>query len=215
MDDAEYNLQDLAKSGYFANWSLEDIAKACHKELREYYPTLEKAKRTQIINRVFNWETNRTRQLGAGERARLQKELYPTGVNKIEKAKSLLNKTVVFHTDNSNAAKMLGNKVASLSAAKEQIEQVDNEVWTPVKMNVVVSIAGRDSDKIPQARKAVLDIYKNINKHGISPSLGRVNEVIFPHQIEEPTPETENITYRWNIKQKTFIKAKQRRRKNV
>lgn len=211
MDDAVYGLQDLASSGYFANWNKEDIAKECHKELQKYYPAFERAKRTQVINRVFNWETNRTRQLGAGERERLRKEIYPTGVNKIGKTENSLIKTVAFHTDNSNAAKMLGNKIASLSAVKERVEQVDNEVWSPVKMNVVVSIAGRDSDKIPQARKEVLDRYKNINKHGISPTLGRVNEVTFPHQIEEPIPETENITYRWNIKQKTFIKTKQRK----
>ena len=209
MDDAVYGLQQLKAQGHFANKSREQITKECTQKLKRFYPTFQNSKRTLILNRVFNWDITRTRQLGSGERKRLLDELYPKNKANSTKKELATSNVVYFHTDNSNAAKMLGNKVKSLCDKKEQLEQVDNEVWTPVKINVVVSIAARDSEKIPKARKEVMDAYKLMNKHGIQSSLGRVHEVTFAHQIEEPKQdrETENIKYRWNTKQKTFLKT--------
>jgi len=204
MDDAQNALRGLKEIGHFAKMTKDETRDECYVHLKEYYPSIKTSKKKTIVDQVFEWNKNRVKVLGSEERKNLQEEMLPKTSKPSASGKNLPHR-VAFNTDNSNFAKMLGNKIASLANQKEKCLQ-NHETWIPADIYVLCSIRSSDADNIEGARLDILRDARNINVHGISNILGRLKEVVFPAQILEPKPEKDDSTYVWRVKERQFLK---------
>jgi len=202
MDDAQHALRDLKKMGYFASKTKDETREECYKHLQNYYPSIKTSKKKFIVDQVFEWNKNRVKTFGSEERKKLQEEIYPNTSKKLAAGKS---PTVVFNTDNSNFAKMLGNRIASLANKKEKSMQ-KHETWKLVDISVLCSIRSSDADNIEGARGDILKLARDVNVHGICNTLGRIKQIVFPAQILEPKPEVGDATYVWKVKERQFFR---------